>query len=148
MPAKVFLKTVANAAMTPTIYILAGMLLALLFSVGRSPAASGAAPVSAQDNISLAAPDAETWVSCTPLNVGALNNRIHVRCVESYGGVNYFALPNDNPAHAARTLSLLSTAQIAGRTLSILYDPADLSGNDWGCADSNCRALHAVEIAP
>lgn len=148
MPAKAYLKNVASAALAPAVYLIGGMLLAMLLSVGGSPAASGAAPVLAQDDVSLAAPEAETWVSCTPLNVGALNNRIHVRCAESYGGVTYFAMPNDNPAHVARTLSLLSTGQVAGRTLSILYDPADLSGNDWGCAESNCRALHAVEIAP
>lgn len=147
MPAKSVFKSAAQRAAQPLVYVLAGVVLAALLGLGSGPAVGDAAPAMASNSLGLAAPEAETWVSCTPLNVGALNNRIHVRCAESYGGVYYFAMPNDNPAHVARTLSLLSTAQVAGRTLSILYDPADLSGAGWGCAESNCRALRAVEIA-
>lgn len=87
----------------------------------------------------------EIWVLCTPVEVAVLNNRISLKCSESYGqGIRFFAFPTSETAASARFLSLLSTAQVAGRTLSILYDPADLSGADFTCAVSNCRALHGA----
>lgn len=94
----------------------------------------------------LAAPDASTWVTCTPNQVAAYSSRIHVRCNESYSGIRYFAYPTTNAAAAARYLSLLTAAQVAGHTLSILYDPADTSGTAYGCAAGDCRPLQAVAL--
>ncbi len=94
----------------------------------------------------LAAPDASTWVTCTPNNVAAFSNRIHVRCNESYSNIRYFAYPTTNAAAAARYLSLLTSAQVAGHTLSILYDPADTSGTSYGCLATDCRPIQAVEL--
>jgi len=72
------------------------------------------------------------------------NQRAHVRCAAPVGGIDFFAVPTDNPAHVARVLSILSTAQAAGRTLNILYDPADASSLPLGCAPTNCRLLRGV----
>ncbi|MCB0034771.1 MAG: hypothetical protein KDE51_12150 [Anaerolineales bacterium] len=88
--------------------------------------------------------NAETWISCTPIGVATYYNRVHVRCAAAVGGISYFAAPTNNPANAARILSTLSTAQVAGRTLSILYDPNDLSGTDFGCLEADCRPIVAV----
>ena len=93
-----------------------------------------------------AAPEASTWVTCTPNQVAAYSSRIHVRCNESYSGIRYFAYPTTNAAAVARYLSLLTSAQVAGHTLSILYDPADTSGTAYGCAASDCRPLQAVVL--
>jgi hypothetical protein len=90
---------------------------------------------------------AETWVSCTPVEVAvytAGSARLHVRCAAAVGGISFFALSTADASVAARVLSVLSTAQVAGRTLSILYDPADLSGGQIGCATNDCRLIRAV----
>ena len=94
-----------------------------------------------------AAEAAETWTTCTPVNVSVYSlgsKRIHVKCAQSVNGIRYFALSSSDSALMARVLSLITSAQIGGRTLSILYDPADLSGQAWGCANSDCRILRAA----
>jgi hypothetical protein len=115
---------------------------------GTSQTSAPAPAAQAPDNnpTDLAAPDAATWVTCTPNNVAAFSNRIHVRCNESYSGIRYFAYPTTNAAAAARFLSLLASAQVAGHTLQILYDPADTSGTAYGCLASDCRPLQAVAL--
>jgi hypothetical protein len=92
---------------------------------------------------------AETWTSCTPVNVTVYSvgaKRIHVKCSQAVNGIRYFALSSNDTALMARVLSLITSAQVAGRTLSILFDPADLSGQAWGCANSDCRILRAASF--
>jgi hypothetical protein len=91
-----------------------------------------------------ASPDA-VWATCTPTNVAAYTSRIHVKCaVAAPGGIWYFAASTANAAHAARLLSVLSTAHAAGRTLDILYEPSDTSGASIGCDPSDCRLMLAA----
>ncbi|MGC8779839.1 MAG: hypothetical protein ACP5UQ_03150 [Anaerolineae bacterium] len=113
-----------------------------------SPTTVPAPAVQATDHhpADLAAPEASTWVSCTPNSVAAYSNRIHVRCNESYSGIRYFAYPTTNAAAAARYLSLLTSARVAGHTLQILYDPADTGGTAYGCAAGDCRPIQAVAL--
>ncbi len=115
---------------------------------GTSQTSAPAPAAQAPDNnpADLAAPNAATWVTCTPNNVAAYSNRIHVLCNESYSGIHYFAYPTTNAAAAARYLSLLTSAKVAGHTLRILYDPADTSGPAYGCAASDCRPIQAVAL--
>jgi hypothetical protein len=87
---------------------------------------------------------ADTWASCTPNQVMTYSQRIHVRCASAIGKISYFALSTQNAQLAARTLSVISTAQVAGRTLTVLYDPADLTGASIGCLTSDCRLIHAI----
>ena len=82
--------------------------------------------------------------SCTPSNVIVFSNRVHIRCVETVGGIQYFATPTADAAHAARVLSIISTATVAGRTVVVFYDPADTSGTSIGCQASDCRLIEAV----
>ena len=92
---------------------------------------------------------AETWTSCTPVNVTVYSvgaKRIHVKCAQAVNGIRYYALSSTDTALMARVLSLITSAQVAGRTLSILNDPADLSGQAWGCANSDCRVLRAASF--
>src|SRR5467141_222417 len=78
-------------------------------------------------------PPAETWISCTPVGIVTYRTRVHVRCAAAVGGITYFAASTQDVAFSARILSVITAAQVAGRTLSILYDPADLSGTAIGC---------------
>ena len=109
------------------------------------PVAAPAASASAANNLGA---EANSWVTCTPTEVTTYPDfgRLHVRCVESYGGVTFFALGTADAAKAARTLSVLTAAQLSGRTLTILYNPADTSGEAIGCAASDCRLIIGVGI--
>ena len=50
---------------------------------------------------------AQTWETCTISDIAAYTSRIHVRCVESYNGVVFFAYPvSKDAAAAARFLSI------------------------------------------
>jgi hypothetical protein len=129
--------------------ILLGMLISTSLISSRATAdpapiaeapASRPASASAVEAASPASPTAE-WTLCTPVNVAAFSSRVHVKCSESVGGIQYFAVPTANAAHAARVLSLLSTAHAAGRTLDILYEPSDTSGSTIGCQASDCRLI-------
>lgn len=108
---------------------------------------ANAAPEASQDEqtsaVDAAAPEDLTWVSCTPDEVMAYTDseRIHVLCAESFNGVRYFALGTEDAASVARILSVLTTAQVAGRTLSILYDTDDVSGEAIGCNPADCRLI-------
>jgi hypothetical protein len=89
---------------------------------------------------------APTDTFCTPDQVVVFTNapRLHVHCAAAVGGISYFAVSTSDQAQAARVLSVISTALIAGRTLVIRYDPNDLSGAAIGCLNSDCRLIQAV----
>jgi hypothetical protein len=89
---------------------------------------------------------AVTDISCIPVQVAVFTTapRLHVRCAASVGGITFFALSTADGPLAARVLSILSTAQVAGRTLGIRYDPADTSGTSIGCQANDCRLI--VEV--
>lgn len=99
------------------------------------------------DTASALAPAA--WYTCTPAQVGAFKNGIHVKCTAAAsGGIWYFAYPTSDTANASRFLSLLSTALVAGKQVTIQYDPADTSGAAYGCLVSDCRAFSGVILLP
>jgi hypothetical protein len=91
---------------------------------------------------------APTFISCTPDQVmvfsSAGGGRLHVHCAASVGGISYFALSSSDTAASARVLSVIDSAIISGRTLTVLYDPADLSGSVIGCLNTDCRLILAV----
>jgi hypothetical protein len=94
--------------------------------------------------ISAPAFGASTWANCRPNQVMVFDNRVHVECSSSVGRIKFFAFPTADNGKSARVLSLLSTAQVAGRTLTILYDPADASGQAYGCLVGDCRPILGV----
>lgn len=89
---------------------------------------------------------AETWTACVPVEVATYQLRIHVRCAAAVGGISFFAASTQDAAYAARLLGVLTAAQVAGRTLNILFDPADLSGAAIGCAVNDCRLIRAASF--
>ena len=82
--------------------------------------------------------------NCTPNSVVVFSNRVHIRCEEIVGGIQYFAASTADAAHIARVLSIISTATVAGRVVSVRYDPADTSGTAIGCQANDCRLIQAV----
>lgn len=89
---------------------------------------------------------AEKRFTCTPADVAVFQSRLHVKCSPSDGSITFFALGFGNNHHANRILSILSTALAAKRTLSILYDPADLEGVNVGCLKTDCRLIRGVSM--
>ncbi|GAB4263152.1 MAG: hypothetical protein Kow0080_01200 [Candidatus Promineifilaceae bacterium] len=88
---------------------------------------------------------AAVWGNCTPYHVAVFSSRIHVRCQTAVNGILYFAFPTTNDAEAARILSLFTSAQVTGRLLQVLYDPADTTtGPAIGCGANDCRVITAV----
>jgi len=87
-----------------------------------------------------------TDISCVPTQVVVFTTapRFHVKCAAAVGGISYFALSTADSAQAGRVLSILTTAQVAGRTLVIRYDPADQSGASIGCQVNDCRLIQAA----
>ena len=123
-----------------------GAVLGALLMSGR-PFVSQTASADTQTAPSLigqTSPEGETWIACVPIGVANFHNRVHVQCAAPVGNISYFAAPTNNPAHVARVLSTISAAQVAGRTLDILYDPDDTSGTSVGCLAADCRLIVAV----
>ena len=82
--------------------------------------------------------------TCTPSNLAVFDNRVHVKCAESVGGIQYFAISTADSAKAARVLSVINSAIVTGRPLFIYYDPADTSGDSIGCQSNDCRIIDAI----
>ena len=89
-------------------------------------------------------PAAAAMVRCQPDEVAVWPNRIHVRCEAATAGIAYFAVPVSDASHAARMLSILSTALVAGRSMLVIYEPSDTSGAEIGCPANNCRLLQGA----
>lgn len=87
-----------------------------------------------------------TWVTCTPESGASYDNRVHVKCTESFGDIRYFAVSSKDKAQAARALSIISTSIVAGKTVEVLYNPADTSGTAIGCLESDCRLFYSIAL--
>lgn len=90
---------------------------------------------------------ATTTVWCTPTEVGRFDNRIHIKTLESFAGIKYFAVPTSDDALATQTLTLASSAMSSGDMLLITYDPEDNSGVAFGCQSNNCRKIQAIRLS-
>jgi hypothetical protein len=74
--------------------------------------------------------------------------RIHVKCASPTNGILYFATGTADAATAQRVLTVLTSALVSGKALSIVYDPSDLSGAAIGCLNTDCRLIVTVSIVP
>src|SRR5574341_461284 len=94
-------------------------------------------------------------VPCDPVEIATFYNpggpvsRVHVKCKSAVDGISYFAVSTVDAANADMILRILTTAYTdgGGKTLSILYDPDDLSGASFGCLISNCRPIGGVLLS-
>ncbi len=97
---------------------------------------------------SRAAPAAQLWVSCKPVEAAAFPERIHVKCETPIDDrFWYFAASTKDPRVAARALSVIEAAQVGEKLVHILFDPTDQSGTTFGCLAADCRQLLAVVMA-
>lgn len=73
-----------------------------------------------------------------------LGSRMHVQCQSAApGGIAYFVYNTKNK-EAPMVMNLLTTALAGNKTLTIVYNPADLSGAKIGCLNSDCRLIQGV----
>jgi hypothetical protein len=86
-----------------------------------------------------------SYFACTPNQVGVFTNRVHVRCTTSVNIsgnlIYYWAYPTSDSAGASRFLSLFETAKATGTTVTVFYDPNDLTGSTFSCGNSDCRRI-------
>ena len=84
---------------------------------------------------------------CKSADVTVFAERVHVRCnAATSDGIVYFAISTANSGHAARILSLLTSAHVSGRSIRISYDTDDKSGEKFGCAVRDCRTIISVGV--
>jgi hypothetical protein len=90
------------------------------------------------------------FYQCTPDNVAAFTNRVHVHCTVAYNAsIEWFAFCNaTDSATASRMLSVFTTAKALGGHIGLYFDPNDTSGTNCGCATNNCRVITGAEVRP
>jgi len=91
---------------------------------------------------------ANEFPTCKPVHVAVGPDRIHVECDKPISSIKYFAVSTayTEPAQLARILSVLLAARAAGKAVVVEYNPADTSGNDFGCSETDCRRLVSVSF--
>jgi len=103
----------------------------------------GANPVRA------ASPAAGATFTCNPDIVVSANVRVVAHCASGYfinatTTVRWFAYPTSDSGNASRMLSLFETAKATGATVTFYFDTTDLSGANYGCLTTDCRAIWAA----
>ena len=90
------------------------------------------------------------FYQCTPDNVAAFTNRVHVHCTVAYNGtIQWFAFCSANDsATASRMLSVFTTAKALNGHIGLYFDPNDTSGTNCGCASADCRVITGAEVRP
>jgi hypothetical protein len=87
------------------------------------------------------------WSPCKPVESATFAERIHVRCESAVDGkFSFFAASTNDSKFAARALSVIEAGQLAGKYISVLFDPSDLSGQAFGCLTKDCRTMSAVVL--
>jgi len=90
---------------------------------------------------------ATVWSDCVPVLTGTFANRTHVKCAASVsGGIIWFAVDSSKTDYANRFMSMVNTALVSGKTLTVNYDPADTSGAAFGCGASDCRKALGINM--
>jgi hypothetical protein len=92
------------------------------------------------------APSANFYCSSVN-NVAAFENRVHLRCSNSNGGIIYYAYATD-PAHVAtanQILAIANTAFALGKGVWVYYNSSSTL-NPPGCNTGDCRGLIGVSM--
>ena len=90
---------------------------------------------------------ATVWSDCVPVLTGTFANRTHVKCASAVsGGIEWFAVDSTKVDYANRFMSMVNTALVSGKTLTINYDPADKSGAAFGCGANDCRKALGINM--
>jgi len=90
---------------------------------------------------------AQANFTCNPVNVASFSSRVHVKCSPGSGAIVFFAVSTTNTATAQRFQDLALSALVNNKTLTIQFNPADITtGPGFGCASVNCRPASAIFI--
>jgi len=90
---------------------------------------------------------APQWSTCAPAEVTTYQGRIHVRCQSPVApGIVFLALSTTDPQFASRMLGIGVAAFVSGKSLTVFFDPSDLSGQAVGCMNTDCRLIQALGI--
>jgi hypothetical protein len=89
---------------------------------------------------------AETVTLCTPTDVSAFGNRVHIRCSKAVNGIIFFAVDANDIDLSAKVLSLGATAIVFGNRLNIFFDPAHVHGPSFNCLLRDCRPLLGITL--
>lgn len=90
------------------------------------------------------------FYQCTPDNVAAFTNRVHVHCTVPYNStIEWFAFcSTKDSATASRMLSVFTAAKALNGHIGLYFDPNDLSGTTCGCGSGDCRVVTGAEVRP
>jgi hypothetical protein len=92
-------------------------------------------------------PNAATFYCLSVNGVATFENRVHLRCSNSNGSINYYAYATD-PTHIAtanQILAIANTAFALGEGVWVYYNSnSDL--NPPGCYVGDCRGLVGVSM--
>ncbi|MRR59352.1 MAG: hypothetical protein EG824_14250 [Deltaproteobacteria bacterium] len=89
-------------------------------------------------------PKKTVW--CTPTEVARFGDRIHIRTLERFEGIEYFAVPLSEELLATHAFTLAGSAISSGDMLLITYETDDVTGTAFGCQGSNCRKILAIRL--
>jgi len=89
----------------------------------------------------------EKHALCKPVETMSFSTRVHVKCEVPVDGVFlFFAASTEDARFASRMLNLSMVGQVAEKTLSIIFNPADQSGVAFGCLAHDCRIARAIAL--
>jgi hypothetical protein len=94
----------------------------------------------------------EVWVTCKPVeSLVWLGGRFHVKCEQGWTNPStgnsypYFAISGGNTAQLEHAMSMVQTAQIAGKRVKMRVKTSS-SANPSGCQTNDCRAFVAIGV--
>lgn len=94
----------------------------------------------------------EVWVSCKPVeSLVWLGGRFHVKCEQGWTNPStgnsypYFAISGSNATQLEHAMSMVQTAQIAGKRVKMRVKTSS-SANPSGCQTNDCRAFIAIGV--
>lgn len=89
----------------------------------------------------------EAWVTCRPVESMVFPGvRFHVKCDQGWTNPStnnhypYFSIAASNNTHLEQAMSMVQTAQIAGKRVKMRIKTSS-SSNPSGCLTSDCRAF-------
>jgi hypothetical protein len=90
----------------------------------------------------------EISANCIIGDVMASVARMHIYCTNDLGnGVHYVASPATDSDMSNRLLMMGVSAITSGKSLTVVFDPADLSGAAYSCLNSDCRPLRRIYLS-
>lgn len=94
----------------------------------------------------------EVWFACKPVeSLVWLGGRFHVKCEQGWTNPStgnsypYFAISGSNTTQLGHAMSMVQTAQIAGKRVKMRVKTSS-SANPSGCQTNDCRAFVAIGV--